>query len=106
MSYRLAAYESVCHKIGFLAKLFDLSNCEIKTAATNLVKEYPNDLEACLESELVQFCILYKAVIRYTGIVDKGKTQQHGIEHEIYLTMKKNEWTQTFPNVDIASIFV
>ena len=64
--------------------------------------EYKNYLETCLEFELVLFSILYKAVIRNTGIVDKGKTQQNGIEHEMYLTMKKNEWTQTFPNVDIV----
>ena len=67
---------------------------------TNLVKEYPNDLEACLEFELMQFPILYKAVVSDTDIVNKAK--QHGIEHEMYLTVKKNERTLTFPNVDIA----
>ena len=66
------------------------------------MKEYPNDLEACLEFEMVQFSILYKAVVRNTGIVDKDKAQLHGIEHEMYLTLKKNEWTRTFPNVDIT----
>ena len=57
LRYRLAAYESVCHKFGFLAKLFDLSNGEIKAASTNLVKEYKNDLETFLEFELAQFSI-------------------------------------------------
>ena len=85
LTYRLAAYESVCHKFGFLAKLFDLFNCEIKAAATNLVKEYQNDLETCLEVELVQSSILYKAVIRNTGIVDKGEAQQHGLNTKCIL---------------------
>ena len=49
-------------KFGFLSQLEHLSTAETKAAAANLVKEYPNDLEDCLDSELIQFVSIYKAV--------------------------------------------
>jgi len=55
LEQRLGAYELISSRFGFLRTLEVLSSQELQAAASNLVKVYKDDLDACLGNELVQF---------------------------------------------------
>ena len=74
----------------FLTKLQFLTLPELRKCAENL---YPNDLEASLYNELVQF----------KSIVDAGDDQVQSILHmSKLLSAKGSLLLPTFPNVGIA----
>ena len=90
-------------KFGFFSQLEHLSTAEINAAATNLVNEYPNDLEDCLGSELVQVVSIYKAVsVDVSADVNVPSRKKGGIELRMFLLLNGNDWVQTFPNLLIA----
>ena len=101
---RLDAYQVVHKKFGFLSNLEHLSTVEIKAASANLVKEYQNDLEDCLDSELMQFVSLYKAANAdvNTERTDIPTRKKESIELRLFLLLNDNDWIETFPNVNIA----
>ena len=100
---RLDAYQVVARKFDFLSQLEHLSTAETKATAANLVKEYPNDLEDCLDSELIQFVSIYKAVsVDVNTDTTVSTRKQESIELRMFLLLNNNDWIQTFPNVNIA----
>ena len=90
---RLDAYQVVHTKFGFLSNLEHLSTVEIKAASANLVKEYPNDLEDCLDSELMQFVSLYKAANAdvNTERTDIPTRKKESIELCMFLLLNDND---------------
>ena len=63
LAHRLSAYEELCSRFGFLAKLESLSTVEIESSADNLVIVYKDDLEQCFGNELAcSVCCLYERV--------------------------------------------
>lgn len=55
LSDRIAAYDTVCERFGFLSHLEDMNTTELSKAAANLVNIYNTDLEPSLEDELLHF---------------------------------------------------
>jgi hypothetical protein len=92
---RIAAYNGVNRKFGFLSKLTTISPSLIRESAEQLILAYPDDLENDLSDELVQFAALLK--IQKTDV-----KQEVSIEIQQYLLLKDCDLVQTFPNVDIA----
>jgi len=94
LTQRIAAYDAVSRRFGFLGKLNIMTAAEIQSAATDLVATYSDDLEDCLGNELVQFAELSNVV------EDEGKDL--GAEHLLYTTLVDKRLQSTFPNVEIA----
>ena len=97
MQHRLGAYKLISSRFGFLRKLCELSTQELLAAASNLVEVYKDDLDACLENDLVQF----------VDFVDTFKDEQaQGVSRENFmysLILQKEVGLQgSFPNVEIA----
>ena len=77
LELRLGAYEPNLSRFGYLRKLDVLSSQEILTAASNLVGVYNDDLDACLEIELVQFA----------EFIDAFKDEQdEGVSREFHVS--------------------
>ncbi|XP_041366776.1 zinc finger MYM-type protein 1-like [Gigantopelta aegis] len=55
---RLKAYEEISNKFGFLRNLGSMSEEQRSKLAMALINKYPNDLEASLANELLQFVAL------------------------------------------------
>ena len=53
LSKRLASYELICPRFGFLTKLESCSAEEIRNTATKLVAVYADDLDESLGNELI-----------------------------------------------------
>ena len=63
MSDRIKAYSDVCRLFGFLARLEDIDDEELRRAAKQLVNTYQNDLEDSLVGEIVQFAALLRTPV-------------------------------------------
>ena len=96
LSCRLEAYESLSGKIGFLSKLTELTPDELRAAASNLVRCYPDNLEQELESEIVHFAALTKNLID-ANVFHVTQT----FETDIFLQLSENDLNDAFPNVII-----
>ena len=91
---------SCAHKI--LSNLEHLFTVENKAASVNLVKEYQNDLEDCLDSELMQFVSIYNAANAdvNTERTDIPSRKKESIELRMFLLLNDSNWIETFPNVN------
>lgn len=96
MKHRLAAYELVCSRFGFLHELETLAPPDIQRAALNLVAVYNKDLDECLGNELVQFTEFMKMFKM------KEKSDDVSIEQFMYQLIHLKCVKESFPNVEIA----
>ena len=94
LTQRIAAYDAVSRRFGFLGKLNTMSAAEIQSAATDLISTYTDDLDDSLGNELVQFAEL-------SNVVEDEDTDLR-TEHFLYKTLVDKRLQSTFPNVEIA----
>ena len=65
MSGSIKAYGEVCRLFGFLARLEDIDDKELKRAAEQLANTYQNDLEDSLVDEIMEcVALLDKPVMK------------------------------------------
>ena len=95
LAHRLSAYEELCSRFGFLAKLESLSPVEIESSADNLVTVYKGDLEKCFGNELVLF-------VAFSNEFLKDADDNIGKEHFLYKLIIHKLVKCSFPNVEIA----
>ena len=95
LEQRLGAYELISSRFGFLRTLEVLSSQELQAAASNLVKVYKDDLDACLGNELVQFADFVEA-FKDEHAEDVSK------ENFMYKLLIQKKILGSFPNVEIA----
>ena len=93
---RIEAYRSLCGRFGFLLNITTLTNDDLRTAANKLVKYYSKDLEAELESEIIQFASLIKGLVK-AKVLDLSKRFEIGMFEQIMA----NDLHEAFPNVYI-----
>lgn len=94
---RLSAYELVYQRFGFLRKIKQLSNQEIKNEAIKLVKIYQDDIDEHLGNKLIQFKEFYK------HFKDES-SEFHNISQDnlMYKILINKEVKDCFPNVEIV----
>ena len=63
LRFRLEAYKLLSERFGFLSRLTELTDEELREAASNLIHHYPDDLEHELESEIIHFAALIKGLV-------------------------------------------
>ncbi|XP_068227950.1 uncharacterized protein [Palaemon carinicauda] len=107
LTQRLAAYSDLREKFGFLSEISNKTNSELKAAAEKLVSSYPNDLEAGLESELLQFAHLMKSIPRGSSesapsLGGVKAAQRQSPELEMYKIIHRHDMVETFANVEIV----
>ena len=93
---RADAYQKLNNLFGFLRNLASAPRDSIVNGAKKLVEVYPEDLEANLEDELIQFSALLQTDV--ASSIDLAKNR----ENEYFLLLKKHKLESTFPNVEIA----
>ncbi|XP_068240119.1 uncharacterized protein [Palaemon carinicauda] len=103
----LAAYSNLREKFGFLSEISNKTNTELEAAAEKLVSSYPNDLEAGLESELLQFAHLMKSIPRGSSesapsLGGAKAAQRQSPELEMYKIIHRHDMVETFANVEIV----
>lgn len=96
LEQRLAAYELVCSRFGFLSELEAHDPNDIQSAAKILVTAYSEDLDECLGNELVQFAEFVKL---FKPNEQKNDTSA---EQFMYQLIHEKHVNETFPNVEIA----
>ncbi|XP_068240067.1 uncharacterized protein [Palaemon carinicauda] len=106
LTQRLAAYSDLREKFGFLSEISNKTNTELKAAAEKLVSSYHNDLEAGMESELLQFAHLMKSIPRGSSesapsLGGVKAAQRQSPELEMYKTIHRHDMVETFANVEI-----
>ncbi|XP_068203911.1 zinc finger MYM-type protein 1-like [Palaemon carinicauda] len=107
LTQRLAAYSDLREKFGFLSEISNKTNTELKAAAEKLVSSYPNDLEAGLESDLLQFAHLMKSIPRGSSesapsLGGVKAAQRQSPELEMYKVIPRHDMVETFANVEIV----
>ncbi|XP_068200803.1 uncharacterized protein [Palaemon carinicauda] len=107
LTQRLAAYSDLREKFGFLSEISNKTNTELKAAAEKLVSSYPNDLEAGLESELLQFAHLMKSIPRGSSesapsLGGVKAAQRQSPQLEMYKIIHRHDMVETFANVEIV----
>lgn len=107
LTQRLAAYGDLREKFGFLSEISNKTNTELKAAAEKLVSSYPKDLEAGLESELLQFAHLMKSTPRDSSESapssgGDGVNAAKSPELEMYKIIHRHDMVETFANVEIV----
>lgn len=107
LTQRLAAYSDLREKFGFLSEISNKTNTELKAAAEKLVSSYPKDLEAGLESELLQFAHLIKSIPRDSSESAPSSggvkaAQRQSPELEMYKIIHRHDMVETFANVEIV----
>ena len=88
---RLSAYSGLHKLFGFLTEFQSLTLDDLRKCTTHLVESYPDDLEASLVDEFIQF----KAILE----ADQDRTITHMSE---LLKLDGGQLQTTFPNVAIA----
>ena len=73
----------------------------IKTVSKAIVNAYPEDIEDCLEDELLQFTTLLEKS-PYEPKIDKSKTAKFSLELQYYNLIRTNDLQAMFPNLEIA----
>lgn len=92
LSQRIATYEVVCERFGFLIKLPTIIPEELDAAAKSLTSLYPEDLESSLSLELLQLAKrseLYK------------RLDEESMEAFLYRIIIENDLRSTFVNAEI-----
>lgn len=95
LKYRLAAYDSVCQRFGFLINFPSMDSNAIKLAANNLARIYDGDLDENFATELVQFQ-------GFLAIFMDHKEDDCSIEQFMLQCIYDNNVADTFPNTSIA----
>ena len=94
LSDRIAAYDKICERFGFLSHMEDMTANDLSSAAANLVSIYNTDLESSLEDELVHFAAFIKLNTGdYNGSMPK--------ELYFYKILLESGLEATFRNVEI-----
>lgn len=95
LTERIAAYETICQRFGFLNIFEKLETSELKSAANYLVSIYPNDLESSLGNEFIQFSSFVKIYV---------ETRKDNEQWEIFLyrIIVENNLQCTFPNIEVV----
>ena len=85
---RSQAYEGISARFGFLRNVRSVSSDELSVQSAALVEWFPDDLEASLSGELVQFAALLDT--------DIGRQATN-----MYRLIRRETMQSCFPNVDI-----
>ncbi|VVC30442.1 Ribonuclease H-like domain,HAT, C-terminal dimerisation domain [Cinara cedri] len=95
LTERIAAYETICQRFGFLNTFEKLETSELQSAANYLVSIYPNDLESSLGNEFIQFSSFVKIYV---------ETRKDNEQWEIFLyrIIVENNLQCTFPNIEVV----
>ena len=72
------------------------SHNDITECASKLVSAYPEELEASIEDELIQFSALMKIDIAQNVNSDKSRESQY------YVFLKEHKLESSFPNIKIV----
>lgn len=102
---RLGAYSDLRERFGFLSEISNKTTTELKVAAEKLVSSYPQDLEARLETELLQFAHLMKSIPNDSSesVHSSGRARTAiSPELEMYNMIHKHDLIETFTNVEIV----
>ncbi|XP_028394506.1 uncharacterized protein LOC114518702 [Dendronephthya gigantea] len=107
LKQRIDGYKTVSERFGFLSQLSSMCNEDVKAAARNLAKAYPDDLEETFPNELVQFTNYFFEPLQPGARVRKMRVPQEedekrSVELLMFLSLKENELSETFTNVEIA----
>ena len=87
---RSEAYNDISQLFGFLTKIPNISNEELRLGSSRLTNTYQNDVSDNLTNELVQFC---EYIRQYCDI------EKHKINTHFFLKlMVDNDLLQVFPN--------
>lgn len=97
LTKRLASYEILCSRFGFLCRLESCSDEEIQNSAKKIVEVYGDDLDESLGNELIQFCDFVKLFKDETGKSNLNTSQ----EQFMYQLILDKGVKSSFPNVEI-----
>jgi len=98
LDQRIAAYQVVCERFGFLRRLQELSDDEMREAVSALVRTYGEDLDDVLFNEFMQF----KFLLQSLKVLQPNLSDHMSPEQQMYQVINEKHLQAAFPNIEIV----
>lgn len=66
-----------------------------------IIESYPDDIEDCLEDELIQFLNILENPL-YSSKINRDNDAKMSVELQYYILINENGFKPVFPNIEIA----